>query len=82
MYSIKIYKTLYLQDFLDVNPSISFSFAIYTDYCTFHYLIYRFLYWFIMCMDINNEMYSIKIYIYMANENDMDGVTPGKSCKE
>jgi hypothetical protein len=30
-----INKTLYLQDFPDVNPSISFSFAIYTDYCTF-----------------------------------------------
>jgi hypothetical protein len=28
------------------------------------------------------EMYSIHMYIYMANENDMDGFTPGKSCKD
>jgi hypothetical protein len=31
---------------------------------------------------LNNEMYRIQMYIYMANENDMHGFTPGKSCKD
>jgi hypothetical protein len=32
--------------------------------------------------DYNNEMYRIQMYMYMANENDMDGITPGKCCKD